>query len=348
MVQRLICCLSCMSLSVSVAIGSDRPSKTAPNSPPPANQPSVPVAPASLPQVEKKLTPVQHLRRAADHLDAAAVGKMADTMHQQASELRDAAQQLESQLSVRLDELRQKAAEIQQEIQELEATQQAQEQLEVDFKVVEIDLAQLEQLGFEWEAILSNENDGIVQAGATSDMPTMLDTIPSQTVKGFLDALISEGAARVISDISMKLSSGRPATCLRGGEFPIPMPSGNGAVHIEWRTYGTRIEVLAEVLENGKLRLDVAPEYTWRDFTNAVTIEGMVIPGITTTRFNTQVEMEFGQTLLLSGQMPPESRERIKRTQAIRIAKGVTTEDNSSRKPLIVLATPRRLDPAQD
>src|SRR5690606_7472356 len=42
-------------------------------------------------------------------------------------------------------------------------------------------------------------------------------------------------------------------------------------------------------------------EVSERDFSNAVNIQGMVVPGITTRRVNTQVEMRFGETLMIGG-----------------------------------------------
>ena len=83
--------------------------------------------------------------------------------------------------------------------------------------------------------------------------------------------------------------------------FPVLVPQSLGTVSIEWREFGVRMEAVPVVLGNGRLRLDVAPEVSERDFSNAVTIEGMVVPGITTRRVNTQVEMRFGETLMIGG-----------------------------------------------
>ena len=61
------------------------------------------------------------------------------------------------------------------------------------------------------------------------------------------------------------------------------------------------MEVVPVILGNGRLRLQVQPEVSERDFANSVTIAGQIIPGLTTRRVNTEVEMKFGQTLMIAG-----------------------------------------------
>ena len=49
------------------------------------------------------------------------------------------------------------------------------------------------------------------------------------------------------------------------------------------------------------MRLELQPEVSERDFSNAVEVNGLQVPGLTTRRVNTQVEMKFGQTLMIAG-----------------------------------------------
>jgi pilus assembly protein CpaC len=43
------------------------------------------------------------------------------------------------------------------------------------------------------------------------------------------------------------------------------------------------------------------PEVSQKDFSNAVTTAGLTVPGLTTRRINTSVELRFGQTFMLGG-----------------------------------------------
>jgi pilus assembly protein CpaC len=61
------------------------------------------------------------------------------------------------------------------------------------------------------------------------------------------------------------------------------------------------MEAIPTVLGNGRLRLDIAPEVSQRDFSSAVSVGGFVVPGINTRRVNTQVEMNFGETVMIGG-----------------------------------------------
>jgi pilus assembly protein CpaC len=118
---------------------------------------------------------------------------------------------------------------------------------------------------------------------------------------GFFEALKEEGLAKILAEPELVTTNGRPATILSGGEFPILVPQSLGTVTIEWKEFGVRLEAVPIILGNGQLRLELQPEVSERDFTNAVDVNGTTVPGLTTRRVNTQVEMKFGQTLMIGG-----------------------------------------------
>lgn len=117
----------------------------------------------------------------------------------------------------------------------------------------------------------------------------------------YITALHDESLLKILAEPEVVATNGRPATLLSGGEFPIVVPQSLGTVSIQWREFGVRMEAVPIVLGGGALRLELQPEVSERDFTNAVTIGGTTVPGLTVRRVNTQVEMKFGQTLMLAG-----------------------------------------------
>ena len=117
----------------------------------------------------------------------------------------------------------------------------------------------------------------------------------------YISALHDEALLKILAEPEMVATNGRPATMLSGGEFPIIVPQSLGTVSIQWREFGVRLEAVPFVLGGGALRLDLQPEVSERDFANSVTIGGTTVPGLTVRRVNTQVEMKFGQTLMLAG-----------------------------------------------
>lgn len=117
----------------------------------------------------------------------------------------------------------------------------------------------------------------------------------------FLDALKEEELLKILAEPILVTTNGRPAMMLAGGEFPILVPQSLGTVSIEWRPFGVKMETVPIILGDGRVRLEVMPEVSERDFANSVTLSGSTVPALTTRRVNTQVEMRFGQTLMLAG-----------------------------------------------
>ncbi|MBW3543599.1 MAG: pilus assembly protein N-terminal domain-containing protein, partial [Planctomycetes bacterium] len=119
--------------------------------------------------------------------------------------------------------------------------------------------------------------------------------------QGFLEALKQEGLLKILAEPELVATNGRPAQLLSGGEFPILVPQSLGTVTIEWREFGVRLEAVPTILGQGRVRLELQPEVSERDFSNAVQINGLTVPGLTTRRANTQIEMNFGQTFVIAG-----------------------------------------------
>ncbi|MEX0715425.1 MAG: pilus assembly protein N-terminal domain-containing protein [Planctomycetaceae bacterium] len=119
--------------------------------------------------------------------------------------------------------------------------------------------------------------------------------------QGFIEALKQESLLKILAEPTLNTSNGRPANMLVGGEFPILVPQSLGTVSIEWREFGVRMEAVPHMLGHGRVRLELQPEVSDRDFTNAVEVQGIRVPGLTTRRVNTAVEMRFGETYVLAG-----------------------------------------------
>jgi len=119
--------------------------------------------------------------------------------------------------------------------------------------------------------------------------------------QGFLQALKEEALLKILAEPKLVTTNGRPANMLAGGEFPVLVPQSLGTTTIEWREFGVRLEAVPIILGNGRVRLELQPEVSERDFANAVDINGFTVPGLTTRRVNTQVEMRFGETFMLAG-----------------------------------------------
>lgn len=200
----------------------------------------------------------------------------------------------------------------------------AANQVRLQVRIMEAQRSRIRQLGFNW-SLLSNSGyvssnpgglappsnatliPGVLPglehgAGALSDSSISFGLVNSNTVfRGFLDALKKEGLLRILVETSVVADSGRPASLLSGGEFPILVPQALGTLSVEWREFGVKLEAVPIVLGHGQVIMEIAPEFSERDFANATTLNNTTIPAITTRRANTQVRMKFGQTLMIGG-----------------------------------------------
>ena len=198
------------------------------------------------------------------------------------------------------------------------------QQVLLKVKIMEVQRSKIRQLGVNW---LFLNQSGYVYSNPGSLVPLTGISVPfggppaltaSQQLLGnatmgfglvgdnsifqaFIEALKQEALLKILAEPELVTTSGRPANLLSGGEFPILVPQSLGTVTIEWREFGVRMEAVPIVLGNGRLRLEVQPEVSERDFSNAVQVSGTTVPGLTVRRANTAVEMNFGETMVIAG-----------------------------------------------
>lgn len=123
-------------------------------------------------------------------------------------------------------------------------------------------------------------------------------------LEALIEALKGNGEFRSLAEPNLIAADGQEATFLAGGEFPFPVVQGGnqaGAVTIEWREFGVRLNFTPTVTDNGNVRLRVAPEVSSLDFTQGLTLQGFQIPALLARRVETEVELRPGQHLALAG-----------------------------------------------
>jgi pilus assembly protein CpaC len=91
----------------------------------------------------------------------------------------------------------------------------------------------------------------------------------------------------------------------------VPVPQGLGTVAIEYRSFGVRLAFTPTVLSESKINIEVNPEVSELDFTTAIRFEGFVVPGLSTRRAATSVELADGQSFAIAGLLKESVREDI-------------------------------------
>src|SRR5262249_11829988 len=118
---------------------------------------------------------------------------------------------------------------------------------------------------------------------------------------GFLQALREDNLLKVMAEPKLIAMSGQPASFLSGGEQAVPVPAGLGQVGVQFEEFGTRLNFLPIVLGNGRIHLEVEPEFSFLDPANGTVIQGTLVPGGDTHRIPTTVEMDVGNTFVMGG-----------------------------------------------
>jgi pilus assembly protein CpaC len=124
---------------------------------------------------------------------------------------------------------------------------------------------------------------------------------------GLLQALKDEDVAKIMAKPTLVTLSGRPASFLDGGEQAVPVPAGLGQVGVQFEEFGTRLNFVPIVLGNGKIHLEVEPEVSDLNPAFGTSINGTVVPGRTTQRVHTTVEMGDGETFVIGGLIQHDS-----------------------------------------
>jgi pilus assembly protein CpaC len=164
-------------------------------------------------------------------------------------------------------------------------------------------------------------------------------------------ALQTRGLFESLAEPNLVAESGKEASFLAGGEFPIPVAQGSGAnigVSVQFKEFGVRLAFTPTVVGD-RVHLKVRPEVSTLDFANAVTLGGFRIPALTTRRTETELELQNGQTFAIAGLMNNSMTEQLSKVPGIGDIPvlGYLFRSKAARKEqteLIVMITPQILD----
>jgi pilus assembly protein CpaC len=130
---------------------------------------------------------------------------------------------------------------------------------------------------------------------------------------GTLDLLQNDGVVTTLAEPNLTALSGETASFLAGGEFPVPISQGNNAVSVEYKQYGVSLAFTPIVLADGRISLRVRPEVSQLSDAGSVTLNGFVVPALTTRRAETTVELGSGQSFMLAGLLQNTNNNSVKK-----------------------------------
>jgi pilus assembly protein CpaC len=121
-----------------------------------------------------------------------------------------------------------------------------------------------------------------------------------------IQALESKGQFQSLAEPNLVAESGKEASFLAGGEFPVPIAQGSGGgnavITVQYKEFGIRLNFTPTVIGN-RIHLKVRPEVSTLDFANGILLQGFRIPALSTRRTETELELMDGQTFAIAGLM---------------------------------------------
>lgn len=192
------------------------------------------------------------------------------------------------------------------------------QQIMLHTKIMEVSRTKFRELGVDWA--LSDRVNGtgvLFSAGAMIDAPgtnfinfspvaNLANTrVGAEIGRYDLDVLIKalrqNDLIKILAEPTVVATHGRPSRFIVGGKVPYIVPTGNGAVSVQYEEFGTSVDFLPFVVGPGRIRLEVRPEVSEPDPARSISVQGATIPAFRQRYVETAVEMNAGQTFAIAG-----------------------------------------------
>lgn len=179
--------------------------------------------------------------------------------------------------------------------------------------------------------------------------------IGAATVDLLFDALEEKGVVKTLAEPNLIALSGDTASFLAGGEFPVPVAQntdeGQSTITIEFKEFGVALAFTPTVLDDELINVVVSPEVSRIDPTNAVVIQGFEIPGLTTRRATTTVELRDGQSFAIAGLIQSDFQDTVRQFPLLGDVPVLgallrSSDFQNQQTELVIIVTPHLVQPA--
>jgi pilus assembly protein CpaC len=164
---------------------------------------------------------------------------------------------------------------------------------------------------------------------------------------------------QILAEPNLMAINGESAHFLAGGEFPYPVVAAIGTagstptVTIQFKPYGVKLEFVPTIMDDGSIRLKIAPEVSSLDYTNAITISGFTMPALSVRRAETTIELKNGQSFGIAGLLDNRVTIQLSKVPGIGDVPILgqlfrSRSNNRTNTELLVLVTPTIIDPVRE
>jgi pilus assembly protein CpaC len=204
---------------------------------------------------------------------------------------------------------------------------------------------------------VSQLTPGTAQSVNFSDLLNLFAFRPDLNVGATIKALAEQDLLQILAEPNLLTVDGKDASFLAGGSFPYPTitttPTGGSTapvVTVQFKPYGVKLDFTPTITAQGSIDLKVAPEVSSLDFTNAVTLEGFVIPALSQRRVETEVILKDGESFAIAGLINNQVVETMDKVPGLgdvpilgKLFRSRSTQKSTDE--LLVVVTPRFVKP---
>jgi pilus assembly protein CpaC len=182
---------------------------------------------------------------------------------------------------------------------------------------------------------------------------------PDLNLGATIQALQQQNLLQILAEPNLIVLEGSEASFLAGGEFPYPTitstPTGGGiapVVTVQFKKFGVQLNFTPTLKPSGAINLKVRPEVSALDFNNAVTLQGFLIPAISSRVAETEVLLKDGESFAIAGLIDNRVTQILNRVRGLgdipilgNLFRSRSTQKTADE--LLVVVTPRFVGPLE-
>lgn len=250
------------------------------------------------------------------------------------------------------------------------------DQVMLRVKIVEMSRTNLKRLGVNLQHLLSNGDFGlqVLQGADIGFHGSDPDTTYFRTFGNLLnrgastdsnilfrykdfastiDAIETNGFANVLAEPTLTTTTGKPASFLAGGQYPLPVQGQNGTVTVQYQSFGVSLNFTPVVMAKDRMSITIAPEVSSLDFNNPITVANFTYPILNTRKASAVVELGSGDTFVMAGLLRNDGSTNINKFPGLGDVPVLGTlfrsnQFQNNESELVILVTPYLVHPVSD
>jgi len=237
-------------------------------------------------------------------------------------------------------------------------------------QVVEVRNSELNNVGIEWDSAMRGPffqplgtfhgagnftknftNAGNLPGGGKTFLGFGYDTngLPYSELNSMINVMAQKGVAKVLAEPRLVTRSGSRAEFRGGGQIPLPVVNADGRESVSFKDYGVILNMEPIADPDGYIAVKVEVEVSSID--PSVIVRD--IPGLITRNTKNEMNLQSGQTMVISGLLNAEDSKTVSKIPGIgslpiigELFKSRNFQEKKSE--LVIFVTPRLVDPEGD